>query len=121
MHSLDNLHDTHYQLAFLLPRFREVMTVVTVAVVLWELVFPLAIVSKVARRVILTFGVGFHLSTLFFMNIFFPYHVAAYAVFIDWPRFFARVKVGSLFQIFSRHRISWPPNAQAMRLSSRAR
>jgi hypothetical protein len=36
--------------------------------------------------VILPVGVIFHVSTMLFMNLFFPYHLAAYAVFIDWPR-----------------------------------
>jgi hypothetical protein len=92
LHSLDNLHDTHYRLAFLLPRMREIMTLVVIVVVLWEVAFPLAIVSKIARRVILLFGVLFHLGTIFFMNVAFPYHIAAYAVFIDWPRLVARVQ-----------------------------
>jgi hypothetical protein len=98
MHSLDNLHATHYRLAFWLPRAREIMTFVVVLVVLWELSFPLAIFSKVARRVILPMGVLFHLSTLFFMNVFFPFHLAAYAVFIDWPRLVSRVGASRIFQ-----------------------
>jgi len=98
MHSLDNLHDTHYKLAFWLPKFRGVMPFVVAAVVLWELLFPLAIFSKVARRVILPFGIVFHLGTLFFMNVFFPFHLAAYAVFIDWPRLVSRISAVRLFQ-----------------------
>jgi hypothetical protein len=62
------------------------MTAAIVLVFLWELAFPLAIVSRLARRIILPLGVVFHVSTLLFMNLFFPYHLAAYAVFIDWPR-----------------------------------
>ncbi|MBC7933611.1 MAG: HTTM domain-containing protein [Rubrivivax sp.] len=84
-HSLDNLHDTHFRLAFLLPRHREFATVLVGLVLLWELSFPLAIWSRLARRVILTAGVFFHLGTLFFMNIFFPFHLAMYLVFVDWP------------------------------------
>jgi hypothetical protein len=106
MHSLDNLHDTHHRLAFWLPRARGVMTLVVVIVVLWELAFPLAIFSKAARRVILSAGVLFHLGTLFFMNVFFPYHLAAYAVFIDWPRVVSRLASSRFFQKASS---SWKP------------
>jgi hypothetical protein len=101
MHSLDNLHATHYRLAFWLPRARGIMTFVVVLVVLWELAFPLAIFSKVARRVVLPAGVLFHLGTLFSMNVFFPYHLAAYLVFVDWPRLFARVGASRIFQKLS--------------------
>jgi hypothetical protein len=38
------------------------------------------------RTPILLGGVVFHLGTLFFMNIFFPYHLAMYSVFVDWER-----------------------------------
>lgn len=86
LHSLDNLHDTHYRFAFWLPRMRGMMALAVALVVLWEFLFPLAIVSKMARRVILSFGLLFHLLTVFFLNLAFPYYVAAYAVFIDWPR-----------------------------------
>ena len=57
----------------------------TLAIV-WELSFPLAIFVKRLRVPILLGGVVFHLGTLFFMNIFFPYHLAMYLVFIDWDR-----------------------------------
>ncbi len=100
MHSLDNLHSTHFRLAFWLPQARSFMTAAIILVFLWELTFPLAIVSKYARWVILPAGVIFHVSTMLFMNLFFPFHLAAYAVFIDWPRvarfagriFFKRLK-----------------------------
>jgi hypothetical protein len=86
LHSLDNLHDTQHRLAFLLPSALEFTGAAALLTVLWELAFPLAIFSKVARRIILPFGIIFHTATIFFMNISFPYHLAAYAVFIDWPR-----------------------------------
>ena len=86
LHSLDNLHDTQHRLAFLLPRALEFTGAVALLTVLWELAFPLAIFSKVARRIILPFGIIFHVATIFFMNISFPYHLVAYAVFVDWPR-----------------------------------
>ena len=98
MHSLDNLHDTHFRWAFWLPRMRGVTSLVVVMLLLWELAFPLAIFSKTARRVILPLGVVFHLATMFFMNVVFPYHLAAYAVFIDWPRLWSHVRESRLFQ-----------------------
>lgn len=110
MHSLDNLHATHYRLAFWLPRVRGIMTFVVVLVVLWELSFPLAIFSRAARRVILPVGVLFHLGTLFFMNVFFPYHLAAYVVFIDWPRLVSRVGASRIFQRVST---SWKSNVRS--------
>jgi len=85
MHSLDNLHDTHHHLAFLLPRVRHVTPYAVALVLLWELAFPLAIFSKRARRLILAAGVVFHVVTLFLLNVFFPYHLAMYLVFVDWP------------------------------------
>ena len=41
--------------------------------------------SRKARVPILALGVVFHLGTLVLMNIFFPYHLALYLVFVDWP------------------------------------
>ena len=86
LHSLDNLHDTHFRLAFWLPSVRQYTPIFVALVLLWELAFPLAIFSKRARLIILALGVFFHLGTLFFMNIFFPYHLAMYIVFVDWGR-----------------------------------
>lgn len=91
MHSLDNLHRTHFRLAFWLPSVRGMTTLAVVLVFLWEIAFPLTIFSRTARRIILPFGLLFHLLTTLFMNLSFPYHVAAYAVFIDWPRLAQRV------------------------------
>ncbi|MGQ0760587.1 MAG: hypothetical protein ACT4OT_01015 [Acidobacteriota bacterium] len=45
------------------------------------------------------FGIVFHLSTIFFMNISFPYHMAAYVVFIDWPWVAARIARSKIFQV----------------------
>lgn len=87
-HSLDNLHDTRFRLAFLLPAYREYTPLVVGAVLLWELLFPLAVFSKRARPWLLGFGVIFHVSTVFAMNLFFPFHLAMYVVFLD-PRAFA--------------------------------
>jgi hypothetical protein len=98
IHSLDNLHDTHFRLAFMLPRFREFTPFIVGLVFLWELSFPLAIWSRLARRVILAAGVVFHLATLFFMNLFFPYHLAMYLVFVDWPAALKRLERTRLFR-----------------------
>ena len=92
LHSLDNLHDTHFRFAFWLPHVREYTPIFMALVVLWELSFPLAIFFRRARLIILAVGIFFHLGTLFFMNIFFPYHLAMYIVFVDWGRLRRRVK-----------------------------
>jgi hypothetical protein len=92
VHSLDNLHDTHFRLAFWLPQVREYTPIFVALVVLWELLFPLAIFFKRARLIILALGIVFHLGTIFFMNIFFPYHLAMYLVFVDWGRLRRRVE-----------------------------
>jgi hypothetical protein len=82
--SLDNLHDTHFQFAFSLPSFRTVTPFLVALVVLWELAFPLALLNRRFRWVLLTFGLVFHLTTLFLMNFLFFYQLAMYVVFIDW-------------------------------------
>ena len=92
LHSLDNLHDTQHRLAFWLPNALEFTAAGVLLIVLWEFAFPLSIFSKVARRIILPFGIIFHVATIFFMNVSFPYHLAAYVVFVDWPTLIARVK-----------------------------
>ena len=91
-HSLDNLHDTHFRLAFWLPQVREYTPIFVALGVLWELLFPLALFFKRARLIILALGIVFHLGTLFFMNIFFPYHLAMYLVFVDWGRWLGKVE-----------------------------
>ncbi|MFN2529824.1 MAG: hypothetical protein ABR555_00855 [Pyrinomonadaceae bacterium] len=85
-HSLDNLHDTHFKIAFWLPHVRQILPVVVAVVLIWELVFPLAIFFRKIRWWILGFGIVFHLATLFVMNIFFPYQLLMYLVFVDWDR-----------------------------------
>lgn len=86
LHSLDNLHDTRFRYAFSLPAIRDYMPAVVALVVIWELLFPLAVFWKRVRWWFLGAGIVFHLGTLFFMNIFFPYHLAMYVVFVDWPK-----------------------------------
>ena len=85
-HSLDNLHDTGFRLAFWLPQVRVVLPFVVGLVLVWELFFPVAIVWRRARWWILGFGVLFHVATLFLMNIFFPYQLAMYLIFVDWDK-----------------------------------
>jgi hypothetical protein len=97
-HSLDNLHGSQHKLAFWLPHARGITGAIVIVTLLWEFLFPLAIFSKRARRIILPFGIVFHLSTIFFMNISFPYHMAAYIVFIDWPRVGSRIAGSKIFQ-----------------------
>jgi len=104
VHSLDNLHDTQFRLAFWLPHVRQYTPVFVALVVLWELLFPLAIFFRRARLVILALGIFFHLGTMFFMNIFFPYHLAMYIVFVDWGRLRERV------ENFLRRRTHRPPD-----------
>ncbi len=84
IHSLDNLHDTHFRLAFWLPQVRSYLPVVVGLVLLWELLFPLAVFWKRIRWWILGVGIVFHLSTMLFMNIFFPHQLALYLMFLNW-------------------------------------
>ena len=86
-HSLDNLHDTAFRLAFWLPQFKAYLPVLVALVLLWEFFFPLAVFFPRLRWCILGGGVMFHLSTLFFMNIFFPHQLALYLLFVNWDRF----------------------------------
>ena len=86
-HSLDNLHDTSFRIAFWLPQVKQYLPIAVGFVLIWELLFPLAIFWRRVRWWILGIGVVFHLSTLFVMNIFFPHQLAMYLIFIDWePR-----------------------------------
>jgi hypothetical protein len=92
-HSLDNLHDTHFKLAFWLPQVRAYLPFVVALVLLWELLFPLAIFFRRIRGWILGVGIVFHLSTLFFMNIFFPHQLVLYLIFVDWDALAGRFRV----------------------------
>jgi len=86
-HSLDNLHDTSFRLAFWLPQVKAYLPFVMGLVLLWEFCFPLAVFYPRLRWLILGGGIAFHLSTLFFMNIFFPHQLALYLLFVNWDRF----------------------------------
>jgi hypothetical protein len=94
-HSLDNLHDTHFKLAFWLPQVRSYLPIAVGLVLVWELLFPLAVVWPKARWWILGMGVVFHLSTLFAMNIFFPHQLVLYLMFVDWDAVARRFRVRS--------------------------
>jgi len=86
-HSLDNLHDTSFKIAFMLPQIKQYLPFAVAFVLIWELLFPLAIFFQRIRWWILGIGVVFHIATLLMMNIFFPHQLAMYLVFIDWePR-----------------------------------
>ena len=105
-HSLDNLHDTHFKLAFWLPQVKGYLPFAVALVLIWELTFPLAVFWRRIRWWILGFGIIFHLSTLFLMNIFFPHQLAMYLIFVDWDRrlkpFFAAKKT-----IVDEQKIAW--------------
>ncbi|HEX8558476.1 MAG TPA: hypothetical protein VF668_10255 [Pyrinomonadaceae bacterium] len=85
VNSLDNLHDTQFRVGLWLPAWREYTPPLLALVLLWELSFPLAVFWRRARVVVLAAGVAFHLGTLLALNLFFPYHLALYALFVDWP------------------------------------
>ena len=89
-HSLDNLHDTHFHLAFWLPQVKTWLPFAVALVLIWELAFPLAVFWRRVRWWILGAGIVFHLSTLFLMNIFFPHQLAMYLIFVDWDQFSRR-------------------------------
>lgn len=94
-HSLDNLHDTHFKLAFWLPQIRECLPYAVGLVLLWELLFPLAVFWRRPRWLLLAVGLVFHLSTLFVMNIFFPHQLVLYLMFVDWDSLARRFSVPS--------------------------
>jgi hypothetical protein len=83
-HSLDNLHDTAFRLAFWLPDIKDYLPFAVGLILIWELLFPLAVFWRRIRWWILGVGIAFHLATLFLMNIFFPYQLAMYLIFVNW-------------------------------------
>lgn len=99
LHSLDNLHETQHRFAFLLPEYRAYTTAAVSLVLAWELLFPLAVVSKRARWPLLGFGVVFHVATRYLLNVFFPFFLAMYVVFIDWTALAQRLR-----RLFNRAR-----------------
>src|SRR6185437_16486709 len=85
-HSLDNLHDTAFRGAFWLPQVREYLPYLVALILIWELLFPLAIFFRRTRWPILGIGVVFHISTVYLMNIAFWHQLMMYVVFINWDR-----------------------------------
>src|SRR5262245_5726056 len=83
-HSLDNLHDTQYRIAFTLASYRDYTIPLVAAVLVWELLFPLAVFWPRVRWWLIGFGVAFHVSTIVTMNLFFPSHLVMYLAFVDW-------------------------------------
>ena len=105
-HSLDNLHDTAFRGAFWLPHVREYLPYLVGLVLIWELLFPLAIVFRRLRWLILGAGIVFHFSTMFLMNIFFPHQLMMYVVFINWE------SIAGVLATFNSYRISYMSGRQ---------
>jgi hypothetical protein len=84
--SLGNMHDTQFRLAFHLTEYRTLAVMGLYVAIIWELLFPLAIISRRLRPYLLGVGVVFHIGTLLVVNITFPVQLAMYLVFIDWDR-----------------------------------
>jgi hypothetical protein len=97
-HSLDNLHDTGFRLAFSLPHIRAYLPYAVGLVLIWELLFPLAVFWRRARWWVLGVGVVFHVSTLFVMNIFFPHHLILYLLFVNWDAESRKIRVKRWFK-----------------------
>lgn len=55
------------------------------AAIVFELIFPLALVSKPARRVLVPLAIIFHLANVWLFHIFFQ-DIALLLLFIDWKR-----------------------------------
>src|SRR6185369_11953284 len=55
-HSLDNLHDTAFRGAFWLPQVREYLPYAVGFILVWELLFPLAVFFRRLRWLILAIG-----------------------------------------------------------------
>jgi hypothetical protein len=84
--SLDNLHDTQFRLAFMLPSIRQATPIMLLFVVLWEITFPIGVFWKKTRWIYLSFGLTFHILSVLLMNIGFWNQVGMYAVFVDWTK-----------------------------------
>jgi hypothetical protein len=83
-HSLDNLHDTAFRGAFWLPQVREYLPYAVGFILIWELLFPLAVFFRRLRWLILGIGFVFHVATVPLMNIGFPHQLLMYVVFVNW-------------------------------------
>jgi predicted DCC family thiol-disulfide oxidoreductase YuxK len=87
-HSLDNVQDTSFRLAFWLPALSGLTPILTGLVVAWELTFPIGVFLTRARPWYLLMGICFHIGTMLLLNLMFWNMIAMYLVFVDWPRFF---------------------------------
>ena len=67
-------------------------------VLIWELLFPIAVFWRRARWWFLGLGLVFHISTLFVMNIFFPHHLVLYLLFVNWDAESAKTRVKRWFK-----------------------
>lgn len=85
-HSLDNLHDTQFKIAFWLPAMRSFIPMMTAAAVTWEILFPLCLVWRRTTLWFLGIGVVFHMSSMLVLNITFPSQLALYLIFVNWER-----------------------------------
>ena len=94
--SLGNLRPTEFKLAFLLPRFREYLPFLVGVTIAWEFFFPLAVFWRRARWWILGFGIIFHALSLFLLNVFFPFHLGLYLLFVDWDKVSSRMSESKL-------------------------
>ncbi len=82
--SLDNLHDTEFQLAFLLADYRMIVPLMAFGAVLWEITWPICLFVEKLRWFYLPIGIAFHIGTMMMMNITFYNQLAMYALFLDW-------------------------------------
>jgi hypothetical protein len=108
--SLGNMHDTQFRFALMLPAYRWMITPGLSLAVVWELAFPLAVVSRRLRPWILGTGLLFHISTLLLMNITFPVQAAMYLVFVDWE-----CPAAWMARLFSFEGTSLPPKTEGAR------
>jgi hypothetical protein len=90
-HSLDNLHDTQFTLAFFLAQYRHLAPLGAIGAVAWELSFPLCLVWQRSKWIILPIGVLFHIGTMLLVNITFYNQVAMYLIFVDWEQVLKRL------------------------------
>lgn len=98
-HSLDNLHDSAFRIAFSLPQVKAYLPIAVGLVLIWELLFPLAVFWRRARWWVLGLGLVFHISTLFVMNIFFPHHLMLYLLFVNWDAESTKTTVKRWFKL----------------------
>lgn len=69
-----------------LARQHSTCVALSIGTLAFELLFPLALVWRRARTVLLAAGVAFHVLILLAMNVAFLQHIVLYAVFVDFER-----------------------------------